>query len=90
MALAIRVYFYCEGLTLKPMQCLICPNEIEQKNDGSGGYEIGLSKWFGTIEPWDMQVILCPSCFKKLAKFLTLSTDLVAKVNRQMPRPKQK
>ena len=70
------------------MYCRTCPNPVSQEKNGQGGYEIGIVRWFSTIEPWDVQVIICASCFKKLEKTLGLSEFEVKRINEQTPNEK--
>lgn len=51
-------------------ECWICGTTIEQRPDGEGGYEIGLNKWFTTLEPWNVSYAICKSCFSKVSAVL--------------------
>ena len=57
--------------------CVLCGEETEQKDDGNGGFEVGISKWFNTIEPWAAVVILCNNCAAKLIKQLHMPKDRI-------------
>ena len=69
------------------MTCFRCGKEkIEQREDGTGGYEIGISKWFSSIEPWAIQLPLCKKCLKRVAKAMGLLDHEMDRVEKQTPR----
>jgi hypothetical protein len=55
----------------------MCPREVGQ--NGKDGYEIGINKWFPTLEPWNTIMILCKDCGKKFAKDYGINLEWVDK-----------
>ena len=58
---------------MKDRRCQLCINKVNQNESGSGGIEIGFLKWFNSLQPWKVQIIICYDCFWKLSEYLNLS-----------------
>ena len=65
--------------------CRVCAKEIKQYADGSGAREVGVSKWFQTLEPWQTILIFCNECFEETFTSL-LYNDEKKKLYNQRPR----
>ena len=68
--------------------CRVCKKDIEQRADGSGGFELGFSKLFNTIEPWPVQILLCEDCFEKIAIAASIHPSEVSDIEKQTPMKK--
>lgn len=68
------------------MHCYTCEaDDLKQLKDGSGAFEIGIAKWFQTIERWDVQLIICKKCFRALIATLKIEAGVMSKIKKQMP-----
>jgi hypothetical protein len=72
------------------LHCVRCDNEVTQEQDGSGGYELGLTKFFETLEPWAIQKLICKDCFKFLSKELKLDNRDIQVTENQKPKERCK
>lgn len=62
---------------MNTLRCNICSSEVEQHDDGSGGYEIGMNKWFNTIEPWKAIIVLCKKCGREFTEKYGINIEFV-------------
>jgi len=69
--------------------CVNCAAPIYQHEDGRGAYEVGLQKWFSSIEPWPTIVLLCKPCFRKLISNLDLTSWQKLEIEKQEARRKE-
>lgn len=65
------------------MPCRVCRKEVKQLKDGSDGYEVGIAKWFHSVEPWNSLMILCRKHGVEFMKKYGFDIDMV---NTQEPR----
>jgi len=70
------------------LYCVRCNNEVTQEQDGSGGYEFGLNKFFKTLEPWTVQKLICIDCFKLLCHWLKFDDRDKQLIKNQTPKNK--
>ena len=70
---------------MSKFHCWRCNKEVKQLPDGSGGFEVGIAKWFTSLEPWEVQVPICRTCYMWLSNELSLG-QLTNNIEKQKPR----
>lgn len=72
------------------LNCMRCNAPVEQRADGTGGYELGFCKWFTTLHSWTEQIIICNSCLDWLLKSLNLDPNRVERITGKSECPDNK